>query len=131
MTVYITMYSDGGSVLIHDKATNTQYFIDHRTGSGTRGLVFVGSRTGELVRKFDAVEVARELRMWLTDWLAQQTDSPARRALNNNISDIVEQAAYDLENNYIKLYGEKEHVTNEQPIEVPRNHIRRNRIRKR
>lgn len=111
MTVYITMYTDGGSVLIHDKETSTQYFIDHRTGSGTRGLVFVGSRTGDLVQKIDAVEVARELRSWVDHWINIQPDSPFRRVQISNIKDIVEQAANDLENNYLKLYGSKKHVS--------------------
>jgi len=105
MTVYIAMHRDGGSVSVTHKETKTEYYIDHRVGSDTKGLVFSDLHKYIVVCKNDAKEVARELKEWLTIWLDEQPITQQSKKIQvQNIVEIIENAVHKLEEHYDEFY---------------------------
>lgn len=103
MTVYISRCANGGSISVSNTEQNKTYFIDHRTGSNTKGQVFYDVDEHRKVNRRDAHAVANELRDWTQRW-ATTIDARTKANYIELVSSTVEDAAHALESKYDEVY---------------------------
>lgn len=91
MTVYITRCTNGCSIYISERPNGASYFVDHRTGTRTKGKVFFNHAEKELVGAKDAKRVAADLQTLFSKWYetCPQTKINFAQSVNETLQEAI------------------------------------------